>query len=157
MKKFSTWMILSLAVIFWILRIAAAYTATMGMDFIMKPLELNTEIAVIFICLLAFVLIAKRKFMGAIIYMIAYWGYFGADIISKIPSVIENTLDAMEYISIFFSFIGVILPFFAMFDLLLDKNRKAHPKDKKTDWFYKDEKFDRNMDERADKNNYRTL
>ena len=30
-------------------------------------------------------------------------------------------------------------------------------KDKKTDWFYGDEKYDRKMDERADKNNYRTL
>ena len=29
--------------------------------------------------------------------------------------------------------------------------------DKKTDWFYKNEQFDRKMDDRADKNNYRTL
>jgi hypothetical protein len=53
--------------------------------------------------------------------------------------------------------VGMILPLFAIFDLALDKNRKAHPKDKKTDWFYKDERFDRNLDDRADKNNYRTL
>ena len=38
-----------------------------------------------------------------------------------------------------------------------DKNRKAHPKDKKTDWFYKNEQYDRKLDERADKNNYRTM
>ena len=44
-----------------------------------------------------------------------------------------------------------------IFDLLLDKNRKAHPKDKKTDWFYKNEQYDRKLDDRADKNNYRTL
>lgn len=28
---------------------------------------------------------------------------------------------------------------------------------KKTDWFYKNEEFDRKLDDRADKNNYRTL
>jgi len=41
--------------------------------------------------------------------------------------------------------------------LLLDKGRKANPKDKKTDWFYNNEQFDRKLDERSDKNNYRTL
>ena len=41
--------------------------------------------------------------------------------------------------------------------VLLDKNRKNNPKDKKTDWFYQNEEFDRKLDDRADKNNYRTL
>ena len=40
---------------------------------------------------------------------------------------------------------------------LLDKNRKLNPKDKKTDWFYQNEEFDRKLDDRADKNNYRTM
>ena len=44
-----------------------------------------------------------------------------------------------------------------LLDLLLDKNRKENPKDKKTDWFYKNEEFDRKLDDRADKNNYRTM
>ena len=69
----------------------------------------------------------------------------------------EGALASLDYMSIFFSFAGMILPIIALFDLLLDKNRTAHPKDKKTDWFYKDEKFDRQKDERADTNNYRTL
>ena len=37
---------------------------------------------------------------------------------------------------------------------LLDKNRKLNPKDKKTDWFYQNEEFDRKLDDRADKNNF---
>ena len=40
---------------------------------------------------------------------------------------------------------------------LFDKNRKANPKDKKTDWFYNNKDFDREKDDRADTNNYRTL
>ena len=68
----------------------------------------------------------------------------------------ENlTMD--NYSSMFFALIGIALPIAAVFDLLLDKNRKAHPVDKKTDWYYKNEKYDRQLDERADKNNYRTL
>ena len=30
-----------------------------------------------------------------------------------------------------------------------------NPKDKKTDWFYKNEQFDRKFDERADRNEYK--
>ena len=55
------------------------------------------------------------------------------------------------------SIIGIILPIAVLADLLLDKGRKANPKDKKTDWFYNNEQFDRKLDERSDKNNYRTL
>jgi hypothetical protein len=59
--------------------------------------------------------------------------------------------------NLLFAFVGVILPIFILFDLAFDANRKAHPRDKKTDWYYTNKKYDRNMDERADKNNYRTL
>jgi len=62
--------------------------------------------------------------------------------------------------SSFFLFLEQLLqlPYLAaFFDVLLDKNRKAHPVDKQTDWFYKNEQYDRKMDDRADKNQYRTL
>ena len=62
-----------------------------------------------------------------------------------------------DYINVLFSLVGVALPLFTFFDLLLDKNRKNNPKDKKTDWFYNNKDFDRKLDDRADKNNYRTL
>ena len=63
--------------------------------------------------------------------------------------------DSINYADILFAFIGIILPVAILFDLLLDKNRKEHPVDKKTDWFYKNENFDRKLDERADKNHYK--
>ena len=56
-----------------------------------------------------------------------------------------------------FSFLAIIIALAVLIDLLLDKNRKNNPKDKKTDWFYNNEEFDRKVDERADKNNYRTM
>ena len=51
----------------------------------------------------------------------------------------------------------MIIPIAVLFDLLADSNRKAHPVNKKTDWFYKNDNYDRKLDDRADKNNYRTL
>ena len=49
MQKFSTWMILSLDVIFWLLRVIAAYTYAMGMDFMIQPIDMNMEITMIFV------------------------------------------------------------------------------------------------------------
>ena len=96
MKKFSTWMILSIGVIFWGLRIAAVYTETMGIDFLIKPLDTNTEIILLFTTLLAFILIAKRKILGVIIYIVSYWGYFGMDLYSKMMSTTSNVQDVMN-------------------------------------------------------------
>lgn len=157
MQKFSTWMILSIDVIFWLLRIVAAYTYSMGMDFMIKPIDLNMEIIMIFVALLSFILIAKRKFLGSVIYMIGYFGYFGVELFKNMQQMLTVGGMINDYISVFFSLIGVALPLFTFFDLLLDKNRQLHPTDKKTDWFYKDKKYDMQKDEREDKNNYRTL
>lgn len=157
MQKFSTWMIVSLDVIFWMLRIVATYTYTMGMEFMIKPLDTNVEIALIFFTLLAFILIVKRKLLGPVIYMIGYYGYFGVALYKNIVQM--QTVGGMidDYLSVFMSFIGIILPTLTMFDWLLDKNKKLHPMDKKTDWFYRNKKYDIQKDDRADKNNYRTL
>lgn len=157
MQKFSIWMIVSLDVIFWMLRIVATYTYTMGMEFMIKPLDTNVEIALIFFTLLAFILIVKRKLLGPVIYMIGYYGYFGVALYKNIVQM--QTVGGMidDYLSVFISFIGIILPTLTMFDWLLDKNKKLHPTDKKTDWFYRNKKYDIQKDDRADKNNYRTL
>ena len=69
----------------------------------------------------------------------------------------NETLSMQTYTEMFFALIAIALPLVALFDILFDKNRKKNPVDKKTDWFYKNEEYDRKLDERADKNNYRTL
>lgn len=157
MQKFSTWMILLMDIIFWLLRVVVAYTYAMGIEFMIVPMDLYTEIAVIFISLLAFILIAKRKFLGAIIYIIAHFGYFGATLWNNVMQMSTKSGMVNDYITVFISFIGILLPIFTLLDLLLDKNRQLHPTDKKTDWFYTNKQFDRDKDDREDKNNYRTL
>ena len=138
--------------------IIVAFAATMGLNFAFQPLNQTMEIILLFVTLLCIILVVKRKLLGGIIYLIGYGMYFGVDIFNTVKALMNGvTLEITQYAVILMSFIGIVLPICVVFELLLDKNRKAHPVDKKTDWFYKNEQFDRKLDERADKNNYRTL
>lgn len=158
MKNFSTWMIVMLAVIFWIFRIVVAVTASMAFEFMATPMDLTVEIVLLFVTLLSFILIVKRKVLGALLYLATYSLYFGVDLFNNITLLLDGaTLTLTQYTNLFFSFVGMLLPIAVLFDMLLDKNRLNHPKDKKTDWFYTNKDYDRQLDERADKNNYRTL
>ena len=60
-----------------------------------------------------------------------------------------------DYLTLFVSFIGVLIPFLTVMDIFLNKNRAGAAKDKKTDWFYKNKDYDRQYDERADRNQYK--
>ena len=51
--------------------------------------------------------------------------------------------------------LGIIIAFCVMFDLLVARARRRTPSDRKTDWFFQNKEFDRKLDERADKNQYR--
>lgn len=157
MKNFTTWMIVIFGLMFWGLRLVATFTASVGIDFIIKPMDFRLEIPLLFISFICLCFIMKRKLIPTIIYLIAHGAYYGVYLYKNLNSIL-NSQGAMEnYIEIIMSFIGIILPLFALFDLLLEKSKSNHHKDKKTDWFYKNEQFDRQLDERADKNNYRTL
>ena len=83
--------------------------------------------------------------------------YYGIYLYQNIMAMLEGTSTINDYMTLFVALIGIAIPLAAFFDVLLDKNRKAHPTDKKTDWFYKNEQYDRKMDDRADRNQYRTL
>lgn len=159
MKNLSTYLVAIFMIMFWIFRIMFAVTNTLGIDIGFTIPNYNMEVVLLFITLLSIVLIIKRKILGALLYLITYGWYFGMPLVNGILLVVspEATFDINIYVDIAVNAIGVILPLFALFDLLLDKNRMAHPVDKKTDWFYKNEQYDRKVDERADKNNYRTL
>ena len=159
MRNFSTWLLACFMVMFWIFRIMVALMAQMHQEFIVQPFNVTIEIVLLFVVLVCLILIVKRKMVGAFIYLIAYGMYFGSDVVTKMTALFEDAsqLGLNDYTALIISLIGIILPIAVLLDLLADKNRKAHPKDKKTDWFYKNEQYDRKLDERADKNNYRTL
>lgn len=163
MKNFSTWMLVMFMALFWIFRIAVAITYELGADFGgIVPFNQAMEIILLFVVLICMLFIVKRKMIGAIIYLVSYVMYFGTSLITGMTAFfsVSSDIDIAgmgTYLNTFISLIGIIIPVAVLVDLLLDKNRKANPKDKKTDWFYKNEQFDREMDDRADKNNYRTL
>lgn len=161
MRNLSTYLLVIFMVMFWVFRIMVTFTYELGSDFAgIIPLNKQLEILLLFVVLLCLILVIKRKMIGALIYLLSYGLYFGADLTTKLTSIFEDMTQEITMgtsLSMLVSLIGVALPLAVLIDLLLDKQRKANPKDKKTDWFYKNEQYDRKLDERADKNNYRTL
>lgn len=150
MRNFSTWILVMFMVMFWIFRIMVILFANLSIDFITVPMDANFEIVLIFLTLVSLILIVKRNMLGGLIYLAGNGLYFGIGIYNEIMNV-----SGMNYVDMIFDLIGITLPMLIIFDLLLDHNRKEHPVDKKTDWFYKNKEFDRKLDERADKNQYK--
>lgn len=159
MKKFSTYLLVMFMVVFWILRIIITISSQLGKEFIgVAPINETFEIVLLFAFLLCAILVVRRNIFGSLLYLALYGIYFGGDITEKMRIMVNgDTLALGDMTGLFFSVIGIILPLVVLVDLLMDKNRKQNPKDKKTDWFYKNEQYDRELDERADKNNYRTM
>lgn len=157
MKNLSSWLIAIFAFMFWGFRLIATVLYSLGTDFIASPINLTMEIALLFITFICICFIAKRKLLPTIIYLISHAMYYGYYLYQNIDGIISGTGTAENYMSLLIALIGIIIPLAAFFDVLLDRNRKAHPVDKQTDWFYKNKDFDRKMDDRADKNQYRTM
>ncbi len=159
MKNLSTYLVIMFMIMYWVFRVVVALTDTIGINIGFSIPNYGVEVVLLFITLLSIILILKRKILGAILYLVTYGGYFGVPLANQIITVIspDAIYDINLYIDLLSNAIAVALPIFALFELLLDKNKMSHPVDKKTDWFYKNEQYDRKMDDRADKNNYRTL
>ena len=151
MKNLTTYLFVMFMIMFWVFRIIVAVCFNLGINFIVTPMDLNFEVILLFLTFISVILVIKRSVLGGIIYLIGNGLYFGASIFNAI----SQTQGTSDYMNIFISFIGIVLPVLVLFDLLLDKNRKAHPVDKKTDWFYKNKDYDRKLDERIDRNKYK--
>ena len=157
MKNFSSWLIAMFAFMFWGFRLVGTALYSVGNEFLFVPSNMTMEIALLFITFICICFMVKRKLLAALIYLIAHFMYYGPTFITHFTQILDNTLEVDQYMGVLFEFFALVLAIAAVFDVLLDKNRKAHPTDKKTDWFYKNKDYDRKLDERADKNNYRTL
>ena len=157
MKNLSSWLIAIFAFAFWGYRVVTTTLYSMGQELALVPMDMTMEIVLLFITFLCICFIPKRKVLPVGIYLIAHLFYYGTYIYQNVIGIINDTAPLNAYIDLFVALIGVIIPIAAFFDVLLDKSRKANPLDKKTDWFYKNKDYDRKLDERADKNQYRTL
>lgn len=144
-----SYLISFLGILFWLFRLVVVFCATMEIDIGFEPLNLNLEIGLLFLSIPCFILVLKRNLGGAFAYFILFTAYFGNDLYNKLTGtgpIGDILIDA----------IGVILPLMSLIDIAVNKNRMGSGEDKKTVWFYGNKDYDRELDERADKNNYRT-
>ena len=157
MKNFSSWLIAMFAFMFWGFRLVGTVLYSIGNEFMFIPSNMTMEIALLFITFVCICFMVKRKLLAAVIYFVAHFMYYGPTFAQNFMSLINKTLPIELYMTTLFELFALGLAIAPLFDVLLDKNRKAHPTDKKTDWFYTNKDYDRKLDDRADKNNYRTL
>lgn len=158
MNKFSTILLVIFMAMFWVFRIIVAVTTEFGIDLGgITTLDIKTEILLLFVVLLCMIFVIRRNLIGGLIYLLSYGIYFGISLYNSIIAISAGHAAVQEGLNGFIALIGVALPIAVMIDLLLDRNRKINPSNKKTDWYYNNEEYDRKLDERADKNNYRTL
>lgn len=158
MKNLSSYLLAMFMIMFWVFRILVAYKA--GFDetfggFI--AFNINIEIILLFITLICFTLIVRRKTIGAIIYLISYGYYFGGYIFSNVIPLIKEgaTLNADILQNTIVCIIGLVISICTFIDILIEKIKRNKYTDSKTDWFFNNKDTDREKDERADKNQYR--
>ncbi len=160
MKSLASWLLVFFMGIFWLFRVIVTMSAQYGGDFGGFIVFNNTiEIALLFISLLCLILIVKRKILGGIIYLAGYGYYFGSYLFATaIPALISaESMDMMVLQNVMIASIGLIIGLCLVIDLAMERVRRKNYSDNKTDWFFDNKDFDRKMDDRADKNQYRTL
>lgn len=156
MKKLSSYLITIMAVMYWIFRIAVSLTYAMEVDFICRPLDPNVEILILFLTVPCFLFIVRRNLLWTTLYFCMYAAYFGTILFNSLtgmPAEAETWAFA-DLPSIVATGVGVLIPFLVLCDVAIGKSR-FEPKDRDTDWYYGNKKYDREFDERADRNQYK--
>lgn len=160
MKSLGSWLTVFFLAIFWVFRIIVAVKGQFGDDFGgFIVFDTTIEIVLLFVSILCFVLILRRMLTGAIIYLVGYGYYFGNYLVENVfnnllsgaeieAAVMQNALVAI---------LGLILGLCALLSIAFDRVKSKHFSDDQTDWYFNNKDYDRELDERADKNQYRTL
>lgn len=157
MRTMSHYLIIMLSVMLFIFRLVVVFTTVLGIEFAVQSINVNYEMIFLVIMLISIILMTKSKLSGAIIFLISSIAYYGPTLLNQLIYLSNNTISIEVAMQIVISLICVIIPIFAFFIIAFAKQQERKPVDKKTDFFYKNEAYDRKYDERADKNNYRTL
>ena len=158
MKSLSSWLLVMFMGMFWIFRIVVAFQAQYEQDFGgFIVFNLTVEVILLFLAIVCMALVLRRNIIGGIIYLGAYGYYFGGYIVTNsLPSLINGETLSMSVLqNTMIAAVGLLIALFVFFDLLIARVRRRDPKDKKTDWYFQNDKYDRKYDERADKNEYR--
>ena len=146
-----SYMVNMFAIMFWLFRVYVALMVSSGSEIQITTPGLELEITVIFITLISIFMIFKRNLIFASIYLGTYFAFFtyGIALMNGNISTNKQLLNAMVMIA------GIIIALLNFLDVMFNKNRKGSTKDNKTDWFYATDKYEREYDERADRNQYK--
>lgn len=158
MKSVFSWLISALAVMFWIFRVIISMMATFKAEFIITPIDMNMEIVLLFVTLPCLIFIFKRSIIGGIAYFGLYGWYFGMELARIIENFVVNNIEILPMnvvINAIVCIVAILISLLNLIDVIFSRYRKSENPSKKVDWFYKNENYDRNLDERSDKNNYR--
>ena len=157
MKEMRSWLITFFIIMFWGFRVMVAMNTGEESDFAVQAIDLTTEIILLFVVLALVPFIFKRQIWAALVYLGLYGWYFGRGLFTNVMAMInEETLTPQTYLEMLVAFVGIVIPIAAVFDILMGKVGKSKT-EKNTDWYYENKDYDRVLDERADRNNYRTL
>ena len=161
MASFSTLLLTIFMVMFWMFRAIVALCTQFSIDLIgIVSYDFNMEVIIAFATLICIILVTKRKIIGALLYLMLYGVYFGEHFITNGIILIQgqDSVDIALMMNLIADFTAILLAIFVLIDMLLDKGRKASTIDKKTDWYFKNEKYDEELkarDQREDKNEYK--
>ena len=158
MKSLSSWLLVMFMFMFWVFRVVVAFQAQYEKDFGgFIAFNFTIEVILLFVVILCMILILKRKLLGGILYIVAYGYYFGGYIVTNtLPMVLEGEALPMNILqNTMVAAVALVIAICVLFDLIIARVRRRDPKDKKTDWFFQNEQYDRKYDERADRNQYR--
>lgn len=159
MKSLISWFIAIWMIFFWGFRIAvtivAQYGSSLGGFIVFNK---TFEIVLLFVSLLCFILIFRRNLLGVIIYLIGYGIYFGGYIFTScVPTLLNGEYDIIVIQNMAISILGILLGVFELFDMIFERAKMKNYSDNRTDWFFKNKKYERKMDDRADKNQYKIM
>lgn len=155
MRTMANYLIIMFSAMLFVFRIIVLYTTTSGIDFVTHSLNVQFEIIYLFAILVSIILMSKNKLTGAIIFLVSSVLYLGPTIFSQAMGISGNGMSIQSGTELLISLINMVIPLFAFFIIAFAKEQEKRPVDKKTDFFYKNEAYDRKNDDRVDKNNYR--
>lgn len=155
MTTLFSYLLTFLGIIFWCFRVIATLLYELDVEFFSVPINETLEIIVLFATLPCLLLVIKRNIIGAAAYFGIYGAYFGTALYNQINGIQTNGLTVASASDSLFLILGILISLFTFLDILLNKHRGNFGADRKTKWFFDNEKFDREFDERADRNQYK--
>lgn len=155
MTSLFSYLLTFFAVLFWAFRAIATLLFQLEVEFFTQPLNVTYEIMVLFATLPCLILVVKRNIVGAAAYLGLYVAYFGNAIYKTLMGAQEFGFTIANSSDMLITTFGVLVALLTFLDILFNKNRSLGKGNKKGDWFYTNEAFDREFDERADRNQYK--